>query len=87
MQNQLTKPDGSPVDLNQAQYQGPVDSRGRPRWDKSHQKEETIVLSETVIHNSVGCKHYFVQKTGTSVECENCGLGLFGHAKDGVLIK
>jgi hypothetical protein len=50
-------------------------------------KEEMLVLRESVIHNSIGCEHYFIQKKGTTVECRKCGLGLWGHATGGKLQK
>lgn len=53
------------------------------------QKVETIQInlrpdghSYNVIHSSKGCQHYFVQKTGTTCECENCNLGLMGNAAE-----
>jgi len=57
----------------------------KPKEEKP--KEEVLILKESVIHNSIGCKHYFIQKSGTTVECKKCGLGLFGHADSGKLLK
>ncbi len=51
-------------------------------------KVETWYLGQgSEIHNSVGCQHYFIQVEGTKVECNKCGLGLFGHAENGLLQK
>lgn len=44
-----------------------------------------MILQPTVVHNSKGCQHYFIQKSSNTVECNFCGLGLFGHAQEGKL--
>ena len=44
-----------------------------------------IVLTPQILHNSKGCKHYFIQKTSGTIECAHCKLGLFGSAQDGKL--
>lgn len=73
MEPQLTKPDIKVED---------VVVKGRTR------KIETWYLGQgSEVHNSVGCPHFFLQKTSNAVECEKCGLGLFGHAESGKLRK
>jgi len=55
--------------------------------DKVKEVETWYLGQGTEIHNSVGCDHYWIQVTGTQVQCKKCGLGLFGHAVDGKLKK
>jgi hypothetical protein len=43
--------------------------------------QETVQqLNPVVIHNSVGCKHVFIQVAPNKAECETCTLGVHGDA-------
>lgn len=50
-------------------------------------KEEVWVLNNGVlIHNSVGCDHYWEQFEEATMVCKKCGLGSYGIAKDGKVL-
>lgn len=49
---------------------------------------ETWYLGQgTVIHNSTGCAHEFIQVASNRCQCQRCGLGVFGHVVDGKLTR
>jgi|GEM_PF-3466553 len=60
--------------LNQVEFQQKVDEK----VTTSPRGEETVLhLTPSTIHDSVGCDHYFIQKSAQTAECSNCSLGIY----------